>query len=543
MKIELDKEKKTIIEFVAQHPDSISNQRRFDSIIADCIPENKALRNALSIAYEEGVINILRVGTDSQQTMYRCRKLLENNGGLRPELAISAVLVMAYICGKQEWFQDEPQTQNTELTSINQKSKIKRFKSGQLEYVEVEDGIILTKVDFSYNGLRPSKTAIAIPEKINEISVVGVMPNAFNQVRKSRCKIILLPQTVTTVGRQETRLYESFHEKGVFAKPIIYLARKLYSDYENASDFYKVLTAFDQEDFFGFETSLDNMETYGFIPLKRYQDENEYWRYPEDELWVCDGYLDRYSGTEELLQINGLRGIGADAFVNLPIREIIFGETVTHFSTNMIHDCNRLEKIVIKAGKPRAGSRCYFHPRAIHHCEMLSDLEWPWNMTFEQLSIYDHCPKLGDCIRWRRLLTCQKQDEVLFLDKELERVNNRAFVSCDNLRILIVPESMEKLEYDALSGSKIDIIIFEGKHTQWEVHSHDYMHLYVFCKKDSNVKDAISPFKPQPLVHVKNITSIESFIELLDYEGLKKYCYAVMDERSDEDMVSKPYDW
>lgn len=170
-------------------------------------------------------------------------------------------------------------------------------------------------------------------------------------------------------------------------------------------------------------------------------------------------------------------------------------------------------------------------------------IEWPYNMNFEQISIYDHCPKLGNMVLFRRLLTCQDNNCIYEVESDLVRINNRAFVSCEGLKIIYVPESVEVIEDNAFEDSNITVIIVNGQYTQWNVHAHNDKHIYIYARENSNVMNAVSPFRPQPLVHMKNIKSIEQLLNPIDREQLTDYCLGHMDKQSDDEMVLKPYSW
>lgn len=161
----------------------------------------------------------------------------------------------------------------------------------------------------------------------------------------------------------------------------------------------------------------------------------------------------------------------------------------------------------------------------------------------EQISIYNNCPLLGNMIVYHRLLTCQNDDEILFLDKELLRINNNAFMSCKNARIVVIPSTIEQIEDHAFDHSLIQVIIFEGQYTMWKAMTHDNQDLYVYCSKDSNVVRSISPFEQNSFLHIKKNETLKELLRTKDIDQIKNYCYANMDQRTDEAMISTPYNW
>ena len=204
----------------------------------------------------------------------------------------------------------------------------------------------------------------------------------------------------------------------------------------------------------------------------------------------------------------------------------------------MIHDCPNLKKIIFESK-----SLCLFGESCIHNCKNLSKIYWPAIMNFEQISIYNNCPLLGNIIVYHRLLTCQNDDEILFLDKELLRINNNAFMSCKNARIVVIPSTIEQIEDHAFDHSLIQVIIFEGQYTMWKAMTHDNQDLYVYCSKDSNVVRSISPFEQNSFLHIKKNETLKELLRTKDIDQIKNYCYANMDQRTDEAMISTPYNW
>ena len=539
MRLELNQDQIAIINLIKAYPDSLGNQRRFASILSDCIPQNKALRTALVNAYEEGVIEAIQTGENPQQTIFQCRKRLENNCGIAASYAQSAVLIMTYLCGKESWFESkEVKVDSTTKIEIDRERRHEIFSVGEIEYTLSDNCAIITNVDFKRGDLRQTKTVIVIPERLGGYDVGGIMPNAFNLIRKEKCKMVILPATVKFVGTDYYKFYSEFKEKGVYVKPLLYLAKSHYESYSDFTVFYEKLTEINQEEFFAFEVNQETVEGADFILLKKYQDENDYWKYPSDGQWISVGQLDKYTGNDSKVVITDCLGVSTDAFVGLNIEEIVFGANVRIFSSNMIHDCNCLRKIEFESVE-----RCSIESGAIHHCEELSQIDWPHNMNFEQISIYNHCPKLGNMVVYRRLLTCQSKDIIYEVESDLVRINNRAFTSCESLKVVVVPKEMEVIEENAFADSDITFIIVRGVYTQWKVNAHNGKHIYVYAYEESNVKSAVSPYNPQPLVHMKNINSLEAFLESNDKEKIVEYCLGHMDKKSDDEMVVKPYSW
>lgn len=340
MKLELNNDQMEVINIIQRYPDTLSNLKRFASILSDCIPENKALRNALVCAYEEGIIDVIQNGDNSQQTIFQCRKRLENNCGIASGYANSAVLIMAYICGKEEWFQiKDIKVDEAIQIKVEREKRCADFAVGAIEYYLADNRVVITNIKFARGGLRQSKTIVVIPEKLDGYEVSGIMPNALNNIRKEKCKMVMLPFTVKFVGTDYYKLYSDFKEKGVYVKPLLYLAQKSYESYSEFTYFYDKLTEIKQEEFFCFECDQEIIDVLEFIPLKKYQDKNDYWKYPDDGKWIStEGFLDKYMGKESHVVIDNCVGVSSDAFVGKNIEEIVFGASVSSFATGMIHN-------------------------------------------------------------------------------------------------------------------------------------------------------------------------------------------------------------
>lgn len=116
-------------------------------------------------------------------------------------------------------------------------------------------------------------------------------------------------------------------------------------------------------------------------------------------------------------------------------------------------------------------------------------------------------------------------------------------MSCKNARIVVIPSTIEQIEDHAFDHSLIQVIIFEGQYTMWKAMTHDNQDLYVYCSKDSNVVRSISPFEQNSFLHIKKNEILKELLRTKDIDQIKNYCYANMDQRTDEAMISTPYNW
>lgn len=413
----------------------------------------------------------------------------------------------------------------------------KQFNCGQIDYVKSNDGVYIKRIDFgcTYNK---TKTVVVIPEKMDGEQVIGVLPGAFNSIRKSKYKMILLPSSVKQVGKLGNKLYSDFFEKGVFPKPLIFYSLKEYEKCVSNELFYNALTLISQEDLFGFEISLNDMENTDFICIKKYQDVDDCWKYSSNNMWIQDGELDLYTGDELIVHVEDCKCVSANAFKNLEVEEIIFGPDVRKFSSGMVHDCNSLKKIIFESAE-----RCWIGEGSIYNCSSLSYVKWPVTFDFEKISIFNRCPLLGSMIVYNRLLTCQENDEFVIVDNQLTHINNRAFMSCENMKIIYIPENIEVIENDAFDETTVDIVIISGKYTKWKANTKKAKHMYIYCIEGSNVMNSVSPFEPHYYVHIKNIKRIANYLEPMNKDKIIEICYSNMNEKSDEEMIIKPYGW
>ena len=130
-----------------------------------------------------------------------------------------------------------------------------------------------------------------------------------------------------------------------------------------------------------------------------------------------------------------------------------------------------------------------------------------------------------------------------FRRSRLVLIYTHAFMSCKNARIVVIPSTIEQIEDHAFDHSLIQVIIFEGQYTMWKAMTHDNQDLYVYCSKDSNVVRSISPFEQNSFLHIKKNETLKELLRTKDIDQIKNYCYANMDQRTDEAMISTPYNW
>lgn len=532
----MNKEQKIIVDTLGKYPDALKSRKRFIGMLSDCIHEDNALKNALISAYDEDVLNILIHENDLQRAIYLCKKKLENNYGLISDVAMNAITIMVYLCGRQEEVPEVPEDFSRRREDGNQSEYREEYKHGYIEFVYGNDGIIITNAEFGQN-LQKTKTTIVFPEKIRGYKIIGVKKDAFNKIRKSRYKRILLPYSVKFIGEENDKLYENFKEKGVFAKPIIYVAPKSYVEYKRLKSFFNELMNNLSEDYFGFEIDQDSMDKSSFVPIRL--NENDCWNYPDNGIWISgNNCLIAYTGIEDEVCVCDCKSVAENAFENSSVKVIRFESEITMFSSGMIHDCEELRKVVFCASE-----RCYFSPGAIYGCKELSEVIWPKIFNYEQNSLYYNCCKLGNMIFNNRLLTCQENGNVIKVNKEVTHINNQAFISCYNASIVIIPSNVVVVEDKAFDQSKVNIVIFDGLYTRWKVQTHDDTSLYVFCRKDSNVMRSLSPFEEHPNIYMKNINSIEGVLGFREDEIIEKIISNKLNKTSDEEMILKPYYW
>ena len=543
MNKELTKEQIDIIEMVKRYPDVLKNRRRFVSLIADVLPSNKALRNALVSAYDENIMEEVGRGVNYRQAIYRCSNILEKNTGLATYYVKQAVEIFIALFGKEEWFIEEVCDDNEggDISSVIQNEIKKKCVYGNIEYIESKGRIYISNITCSETDL--SKSIIIIPEKIDGCEVARLLPDSLNSLRYNKCKYIVIPKTVTIIGDQNNGLYSTFQkQKGVSSKIKIYWAKNNYSKYDDLDEFYSVLAdnMHDEINICGTSVKLlHHLNSERFMLINNYQGKNDYWNYPDNDMWVYKGSLVYYSGNSDMVHITCCEQVCSGAIHSGKIKEITFGPLVTKFGTAMITKCDSLERIVFEAEY-----RCTFGESAISNCKRLNKVRWPEIYNFEQVSIYNNCPLLGNMVKYKRLLTYQSDEEVIIVPSEIEIINNNAFCSCKNATAIIIPKSVERIENAAFEGTAISYVIIEGMYTQWDAHEYSEKDLYVYTLLDSNVMHSVSPFKTYSRLYMKNISCLEQYISSgYDAERILNECKKHTDKRSDEEMVVVPYSW
>ena len=544
MNKELTQEQIDIIEMVKRHPDVLKDRRRFVSLLADVLPSNRALQNALVSAYDENIMEEVSCGVNYRQAIYRCSNILENNTGLAAHYVKQAVEIFIVLFGKEEWFIEEvcDDNESKDISSVIQTEiKKKECVYGNIEYIESNGRIYISNITCSESDL--SKSIIIIPEKIDGYEVARLLPDSLNSLRYNKCRYIVIPETVTIIGDQNNGLYTTFQKpKGVSSKIKIYWAKKNYSEYDDIYEFYSALADNMPDEINVFGTSvklLYHLNSERFMLINNYQGKNDYWSYPDNDMWLYKNSLVYYSGNSEMLHINCCEQVCSGAIYSDKIKEIIFGPSVTKFETAMITNCDSLERIVFEAEV-----RCKFGELAFSNCKKLNEVCWPEIFNFEQVSIYNNCPQLGNMVKYKRLLTYQSDEEVIVVPPEIEIINNNSFCSCKNATAIIIPKSVERIENAAFEGTTISYIIIEGMYTQWDAHEHSKKDLYVYTVLDSNVMHSVSPFKKYSGLYMKNISCLEQCISSgYDTEKILNECKKHTDKRSDEEMIVVPYSW
>ena len=537
MYLSLNKEQKLVVDIINEYPDVLKDRKRFIGILSDCIHEDNALKKALLDAYDEDIINIIKEENNLQHAIYLSEKKLENNCGLASNVSRRALTVVASICGRISELEALVGEEFNNIISEKDETIYKKeYNNGYIEYVLADNGIIVTNAEF-YQNIRKMSATIVFPEKIKGYNLIGIKSDALNNIRKCRFKRVVLPYTLEFVGEDNCKLYENFKEKGVFPKPIIYVAPKQYLKYQKISDFFTAMTDIKNEDYFGFETAQEIIDNSGLVPIR--QDERDCWNKPMDGVWVSrEDCLITYTGSERDVYIGNCKAVATNAFENSSVEVITFAPEVNRFSTGMIHNCNELKKIEFCAK-----DRCWFSDESIYDCQELSEIIWPPIYNFEQISIFHDCKKLGNMIIYHRLLTYQEDGQIITIDNDVTHINNHAFISCQNASVVIIPSNVDVVEDKAFEKSSIKVVVFEGQYTQWRVQTNDNISLYVFCRRDSNVMRSLSPYEEHSNIYMKNIDKLSEVLESKDEKRVEAVIGKYLDEISDEEMILKPYHW
>ena len=89
--------KSQIIEILKDNSDIISDKKRLNGILMDCIPNNKALRNALIISFEEGIVESFQE-KDFNRTLFEFNRVLTEDYGLNDSITQEALDIWVRIC-------------------------------------------------------------------------------------------------------------------------------------------------------------------------------------------------------------------------------------------------------------------------------------------------------------------------------------------------------------------------------------------------------------------------------------------------------------
>lgn len=380
---------------------------------------------------------------------------------------------------------------------------------------------------------------LAVPEQVDGYFIKEIKPDALNNLRESNCKSIIVPNGVNLIGTKKDGLYPSFDNTSKKYNTIsIFWAKysyKVYSDFKIFNDALSV----HKDDIFFINVTHSELKQAGFILLRKFQNRNGFWMYPQDGLWVLNNVLTIYTGDSNDLFIDNCERVASKVFLGDTVKNITFGENVTFFEKQMISNCPCLKTVSFNTDK-----LCDFESNIIQDCINLNSVNWPEKFNYQHLSLYKNCPELGNMIYRDCLMTFQNKDRVVTIPSEVKVVNKGAFQTCKSTKIVIIPESVLEVENDAFADSDICIVILEGENTRlFSDCSKIGRELYVYAKENSYFKNNLSPFFRDRRLYVKNINQIIDFLSPANYRKIFNTCLYNMDKKSDDEMIIKPYGW
>lgn len=152
--------------------------------------------------------------------------------------------------------------------------------------------------------------------------------------------------------------------------------------------------------------------------------------------------LIRYKGEESLVRIpEGVVSIGASAFWNNTyVKEIILPSTLERLGGDCFYYCTNLEKITIP---PKVG---IMGNNPFAGCpKLLLKNESPY-FVLENGVLYDKAK--SNLIHY----TISKSDKVFFVPDTVICLGKHCFFACDNLKKIVIPESVIRMENNPFSG-------------------------------------------------------------------------------------------
>ena len=126
--------KETICKIKNEYPELFDNRRRFSAILCDLISNKKFDRNAILMAWDEGIIQeILNKDMIDKLSQYRFSKCLSDNYGIEGQLASSVILEIV------EGFDKQVEGVNLDLKHDEKKTLIKNEIHIEHPYVDKKE--------------------------------------------------------------------------------------------------------------------------------------------------------------------------------------------------------------------------------------------------------------------------------------------------------------------------------------------------------------------------------------------------------------------
>ena len=87
----MDSDQKRIIGFLCDYKDAWTDSHKLRALLMDCIPERKALRTVLVMAYEEGIVSDLNTSSDHNRVLFQHTKRLVDDYAIDERVANWAI--------------------------------------------------------------------------------------------------------------------------------------------------------------------------------------------------------------------------------------------------------------------------------------------------------------------------------------------------------------------------------------------------------------------------------------------------------------------
>lgn len=493
----LDSDQLNTVDTLRKYPECIENYKRFSSLMSDCLSHNIVLKRVMCSAYEEGILESIRDTDNPQNSFAYCFKRLIDKCGMTDEYAKWVLITISSYFGYEE------ELAATGILSVDNiyfhlTDNTLETANARINYREKENGIEITNIILI--DVSETINIAVIPEYINNKPVTSVMYGALNNLRKNKIVGIILPCFLTSLGESGKKLYSGY--EGRERKLSFYRAFIKYSDITIISETFNVKGVVNDTIGFFDNRKINLLQERELFYLNDKFTENEYWQYPENDLWIDNGILVRYTGTSRDLNLN-VSDVSSYAISGLEIESIKFTSMLQSIASNGINECSKLKRIIFPE------RRVDLDDNSIYNCENLRDIKWPFIDPATSKNFIHNCPVVGDSLIIDKTLYYMKTDEeVIVIDKEsgIDRIGKYAFAECNYAKVIYIGGSVSKI-YDDFS--KFEAVILDNNEVEWLLPKKADKEMYIYLSEDSFVFRNISGQEMRTGIYLKDMAKLQ----------------------------------